>query len=78
MTTIPSTTSIASSLEATIHKAVQDIAKETQELAIKEAVSNYEIQLRKAVGNIAISLVNFYSVERVGNELLIHVKLEQK
>jgi hypothetical protein len=65
------------SLEASITRALETRIKEARELAIKEAMEIFEKELRTRVGQVAINLANFYSIERSGVDLLIHVKIEK-
>ena len=66
------------SLEHAIYTALEDETHKIKETAIKEAVSQFEDALRKSIGLVAIRLLDYYSVERIGSELVIHVKLEKE
>jgi hypothetical protein len=52
----------------------QEISKVREEV-IAAAVAEYEAKVRKAVGNAAVQVSEFYSVHRMGNDLVITVKL---
>jgi hypothetical protein len=60
--------------------AIQEViarkAKDIEEEEIKAAVKMFERRLRDAVGQAAISVSNFFSVQRLQNEIIIHVKIE--
>ena len=70
-------TSGATALESRIAVAVEGIAAGLREAAIKKAVEDFETALRKQVGVTAISLLEYYSVEHVGPELVIRVRIEK-
>lgn len=63
--------SIKQILQASLAKKVEDIRAEV----VKDAVEEFTRKVRDVVGNSAINLANFYSVERVGAELLIRVQI---
>jgi predicted Zn-dependent protease with MMP-like domain len=70
--------SLQDGLVSAIKNAVVTAAKEEQERLIVEAVQTFEKRLRTAVGNVAINVSDFFSVQRLGPELVIHVKVEAR
>lgn len=62
-------------LLTSIKEAVEKYAKESAEEIIKQAVLEFEKEVRKNVGQVVLKLLTFYSAERLGNEILIHVKI---
>jgi hypothetical protein len=64
----------------TIAKAVEDAikvrAEEIKDELIKNAVIQFEAEIRKSVGQVSLKLFTLYSIERSGQELLIRVKIE--
>ena len=66
----------AESLMKAIAQVIEGEAVKLQENAIKEAVASFERQLRIAVGGAAVNVSNFYSMRTMGEELVIHVKIE--
>ena len=65
-------------LVAYVHDAVVQEAGRVREQEIKAAVKNFETELRKSIANIACRVADFYSVERLDGNLVIHVKLEDQ
>jgi hypothetical protein len=65
-------------LERAIHKAVEGEVDKIKEAGIKQAVEIFETNLRQAIGRVAISLANYYYVERTGSELVIRVQIQEK
>jgi hypothetical protein len=63
-------------LQEEIVRVIHDHAKALTETSIKAAVSKFEQELRLSIGQTAISVADFYSMQRLGSELIIHVKLE--
>lgn len=62
-------------LEQHFKQAIQIKADELREAAIKEATAQFEKDLRQAVGHAAISLTNFYSVQHLGPDLHLTVRI---
>lgn len=59
-----------------IETAIKETVDAAREQLVKEAVAEFEKQVREIVGKTAINVSNMYSLQRHGNELVIHVKLE--
>jgi hypothetical protein len=64
---------IIKTLENSLTKRIEEIRAEV----VKDAVEEFTRQVREADGNSAINLANFYSVERMGANLLIRVQIEK-
>ena len=67
---------IESRLLREVHVAINNQVLELREWAIANAVKKFEEDLRAKVGTVAINLANYYSVERMGGNLVITVRLE--
>lgn len=55
--------------------AVSQIIKDEAETFIKTAVAEYEAALRKKIAHIVLNVNDYYSVERMGQELIIRVMI---
>lgn len=55
-------------------KHINDLTEEE----IKDAVSSYEKKLRAAVGRVALSVLDHYSIERWGNDIRITVQVNKQ
>jgi len=79
---IQPTTSVAESIEARmtreLHKGITERFEQIREQIVADAKQKFENELRAALGNVAINLASYYSVERIGGDLRITVKLEDK
>jgi len=62
-------------LKAAINARLTEMIQQTQEEVIAEVVKNFEYLVRKQVGLTALAVLDTYSVERMGSELLIRVKI---
>jgi len=62
--------------ESAIMAAIKSEIDRQREKVIEEAVAEFEEKVRKAVGQVVLQLSDYYSVERLGAELVIHVKIE--
>lgn len=58
-----------------IHLAVHEMAEYEKQKAIEEAVKEFERNLRDMIATAAVKVANYYSVERMGPNLLITVKI---
>ena len=54
--------------------AVEEIRQDV----IKTAVKDFETRIRERVGKTAINLASFYSVQRMGQEIIINVRIPQE
>jgi len=65
------------SIERDILKALENTITEARQRVVKQAVEQFEKEIRVAVGQVAVSLANYYTVERIGAQLLIRVQMEK-
>lgn len=68
----------APDLAAKVKEAIESHAKELAEDEIKRAVADFERHLRELVGKVAIAVGSYYSIQRLGTDLVITVKLGGK
>lgn len=61
-----------------IHLAVHEMAEHEKQKAIEEAVKEFERNLRDTIATVAVKVANYYSIERLGPNLLITVKIDDK
>lgn len=62
-------------LHEAIKKAIQDTVDEAKERVIKVAVEMFEKEVRHSVSRVTVEALSHYSMERLGSELLIRVKI---
>ena len=58
-------------------KAIQKEMKRHINASIEQSVMDFEKQLRKEVGRIALSIMKYYDVSRMGDTVTIKVRHEQ-
>ena len=63
--------------KASIAQAIEAIIKTEAELFIKKAVADYEAALRNKIAHVIMCAHDFYSVDRMGQELVIRVQIEK-
>jgi hypothetical protein len=63
-------------LDAAVKTAIQERISAAKEEVIRLAVQEFEARIRKEVGQVAVNVANYYRAEVVGNELVIHVKID--
>jgi hypothetical protein len=61
-----------------IQKGLQAEFDKVLENIVADAKQQFEKELRAALGSVVCKLSSYYSVERVGGNLMIMVKLEDK
>ena len=66
------------SFEQAIRTSIQQHADAIREDCIKAAVAEFETRLRQAVGRAAIDLSNHFSVQRLGQDLVISVRVGEQ
>ena len=59
-----------------IERAVKDRIDQEVDLALQEAQERVGRAVRAAVGQIVLSVMQRYSVERMGNDIIIRVKID--
>lgn len=62
-------------LERDIQASIQKQVFETKEKVMKMALQEFELSLRDLLGRTAINIANYFTVERMGQNLVITVKL---
>lgn len=75
-TTKISQDSMESRMMRELHAAIDDKLKKVTDQIVADAKQDFEIELRAAIGAVVVNLATYYSVERCGPDLVIHVKLE--
>ena len=65
-----------SSLETAVQQALNQFVQRELELEIEEAKVRLERAIRASSAGIAASALSFYSMERMGSELIIKVKID--
>ncbi len=73
---IQPTTNIQSTIEQHINTALHKWLEEARDRAIQQAVKEFEADARKITAQTVLMLLNQYSVEQIGQELVIRVKIE--
>lgn len=71
-----STNDFVVGIEATIRRALESRIQEAKDRALNIARTDFETSLRKILADVSLQVANYYSVERLGSELLIRVQLE--
>lgn len=62
-------------IHRSIYSAIADEIERQREKVIKEAVEEFDRNIRKTIANAVISVSDYYSIQMLGPELVIHVKL---
>jgi hypothetical protein len=65
------------SLLPAIRAAIDKVVSNLQEEIISAAVKDFEFDLRKRIAQVAVTVADYYSVQRLGPDLVIHVKLDK-
>lgn len=64
-------------IAASICKSLESHLEAAKETAIKKAVTDFEAELRRTIANYAIQMTDYFSVDRVGQDIVIHVKVRK-
>lgn len=67
--------SFEDSIKNVLHGQVFAAVEREREEVVKQATAEFDKRIRKIVGTVAVELSNYYSVQRLGSDLLITVKL---
>lgn len=59
-----------------VEKILQDELLEVENRVMEQALLDITKRVKEMVAKVSISLVDYYAIERVGNELLIRVKID--
>lgn len=65
-------------IEDNIREAIRSLIDDARERIIKEATFQFERELRRAAGSVAINVADYFSIERCGSDLVIKVQVEKK
>ena len=68
---------LASSIEGSIRAAIRERIEEAKEEIIERAVCEFDKEVRKLVGAVAVNIANMYSIQSLANELVIRVRIEE-
>jgi hypothetical protein len=61
---------------AILHEVKEQIEKAKEE-AVVQAAEQFQKRVKEIIGNVAMDISNYYSIERIGQDILIRVKFEQ-
>jgi hypothetical protein len=67
---------VAYVLQRNIQEAIQTRIAEVKEQIVREAVREFEKEVRGLISSVAVNVADYYSIQRLANELVIHVKIE--
>ena len=59
-----------------IHGLIERSVEAEKESLIKEVVKEFEIRVRETVGQASIKVANYFSIQRMGPDLVIRVQIE--
>ena len=62
-------------IKTQLESQVLALADNVKEQVIKDALAAYEKELRSKLGDFAIRLSDYFSVERLGSDVMIHCKI---
>jgi hypothetical protein len=62
-------------VELAVSQAIQRQITIIKNDIIEKAKTEFTEEIQKLVGDVALSVVKMYSIEHIGGELLIHVKI---
>lgn len=62
--------------KAEIARALDKVIGDAREEVIKDAVKEFDGRVREAVARVALKVFEVYSVERMGNQILIRVDIK--
>jgi hypothetical protein len=65
-------------LEESLKQAIQERVNEARERIVQVAVETFEKEVRQLIGSVAVNLSQFYSIQRLGPDLVIHVKMDKQ
>jgi len=63
-------------MERDVRELIQKHVDEAKEEVVKMAIEEFTRRVRKIAAETAIMLQNYYSVEKIGQELIIRVKID--
>jgi hypothetical protein len=62
---------------AILHEVKEEIEKAKEEVAAK-ASEEFQKRVKEVIRNAALDISNYYTIERVGQDILIRVKFEKE
>lgn len=66
-----------SRINGTIEKAISVAVEAEKETIIARAVAEFEKAVRQSVGSVALHVSNHFSIQRMGQDIVITVKMEK-
>lgn len=63
-------------IEKSIQEGIQSLVNEARERTIQVAVKTFADEVRRIVCGSAVNIANYYSIQRMGTDLVITVKME--
>jgi hypothetical protein len=69
---------VGAAMAGVVELLVQHHIDKAREMVIKVALEMFEKEVRKSVGQAAISTADYYSIVREGPELVIRVQIDAK
>lgn len=76
LTTVTSQLTLAQQLEQAVQKEVKERVDKLREELVKKYTDEFERKVRELIGRVSLSLASHYSIEHVGGEVLIRVKID--
>lgn len=64
-------------INSQIEKAISSAVEEHKEELTAAAVEEFEKRVRKEVGEVALHVSNHFSIQRMGQDIVITVKMEK-
>jgi len=62
---------------AILHEVNEQIEKAKEE-AVAQAAEGFQKRVKEIIRNVALYISNYYSIERIGQDILIRVKFEKE
>jgi uncharacterized protein YdhG (YjbR/CyaY superfamily) len=79
---MPDLSSATNDFQKSITRAILHEVKEQIEKAKEESVSQsaeqFQKRVKEIIGNVAMDISSYYSIERIGQDILIRVKFEKE
>ena len=74
---VEATNDFQKSITRTILHEVNEQIEKAKEEAVAQAAEGFQKRVKEIIGNVAMDISNYYSIERIGQDILIRVKFEQ-
>jgi len=62
---------------AILHEVKEQIEKAKEE-SVSQATEQFQKRVKEIIGNVAMDISSYYSIERIGQDILIRVKFEKE